>query len=111
MTGSLTRSNDPVGSNPARHVRPSFFEVEKPFRSAPPSRCRPDWKTVATVEPNEKLSGSTCVSRAAPANRAPVPGDPAADGLAVGSDRVQEIRVDEVASAAAGNRILASPGR
>ncbi len=40
---------------------PLLVEVEKPMSDAPPLWNRPTWKVETMVDPNEKVSGSTCV--------------------------------------------------
>ena len=41
---------------------PPSLEVAKPISEEPPSRKRPDWNAETIVEPNENVSGSTCVA-------------------------------------------------
>ena len=40
---------------------PLLVEVEKPMSEEPPLWNRPTWKVDTIVDPNEKVSGSTCV--------------------------------------------------
>src|SRR5438552_15267799 len=44
------------------HVRPPSWETAVPMFAAAPAERRPSWNATTTVDPNEKLSGSTAVS-------------------------------------------------
>ena len=67
--GSLMRAQVPGGSaytvvpgmNPFVHVVPLSVVVANPRFEDPPSENRPTWKAATTVDPNEKVSGSTSV--------------------------------------------------
>ena len=41
---------------------PESLDTAQPMFDAPPSSNRPTWKVLTTVDPNEKLSGSTSVA-------------------------------------------------
>src|SRR5260370_34857971 len=68
---SLTRSYGLLGStwkvrpgrNPLVKCAPLLVEVAKPMSDEPPLKNRPTWKVDTTVEPHEKVAGSTCVPR------------------------------------------------
>ena len=112
-TGSLTANDcpggdekiDSPGSKPERHVRPASSDVENPMFPAPPSSNRPDWKTVTTVEPKAKLSGSTCVSCCALEASVRVARELAAHDLAVGRNIVERPGSNDVAADPAANRV------
>ena len=51
------------GRNPlVGQVAPPSVEVAKPMSEPPPSKNRPTWNAVTTVEPLENVSGSTSVA-------------------------------------------------
>src|SRR5258706_16160588 len=66
---SLTRSYGLLGSTwkvrpgrtPLVKCAPLLVDVAKPMSDDPPLKNRPTWKVDTTVEPNEKVSGSTSV--------------------------------------------------
>ena len=73
--------------------------------TAPPSTKRPDWKTVTTVEPKAKLSGSTWDSCCASLRPVRVARELAAHDLAIGRDLVSELGEHDVAPGAAPDRV------